>query len=68
MDEMPDERLRAGEKRSANHAHEEVGITDESLSDHLAVEHETVIPDGLSFGALRGMHDRFHGETHATDD
>jgi hypothetical protein len=68
MDEMPEERLRAGEDRPANHDHEGVGLTEESLSAHLTLEHETVVPEGLSFGALRGMHDRFHGEAHATDD
>lgn len=68
MDEMPEERLRAGERRLVEHSHEEVDVTDEALSEHLSSDHRSEVPDGLSYGALRGMHDRFHGEAHAADD
>lgn len=68
MDPVPEERLQVGEERPTNHDHAGVGLTDESLRDHLAFEHMTVAPEGLSFGALQGMHDRFHGEAHAADE
>ena len=68
MEEVPEARLQAGEDRRWDHDHGGVDVTDESLTDHLAGEHDTEVPDGLSFGALRGMHDRFHGEAHAVDD
>ena len=67
MDEIPEERLRAGEEAGAGHDHEGVDIAEESLEAHLAADHDTVLREGLSFGALRGVHDRFHGEAHATD-
>jgi hypothetical protein len=68
VDQVPEERLQAGERGPTNHDHAGVEITDDSLWDHLAFEHMTVPPEGLSFGALRGMHDRFHGESHAADE
>jgi hypothetical protein len=68
MDQVPEECLRAGEHGRVNHHHHEVEITEESLLDHLATRHATAMPETLSFGALRGIHDRFHGEAHATDD
>ena len=49
------------------HDHEGVDIAEESLEAHLAADHDTVLREGLSFGALRGVHDRFHGEPHTTD-
>jgi hypothetical protein len=51
-----------------NHHHHGLEITEESLLDHLATHHGMAMPETLSFGALRGIHDRFHGEAHATDD
>jgi hypothetical protein len=57
-----------GEQGPVDHTHERVEIGEEALAGHLASNHRMVVPEGLSFGALRGMHDRFHGEAHATDD
>jgi hypothetical protein len=64
---VPEERLQAGEEAMANHHHEGVEMTEASLGHHVASDHGIVVPEGLSFGALRGMHDRFHGEAHATN-
>ena len=68
MDPVPEEGLQAGEERPADHDHAGVELAHDSLRDHLAFEHMTVAPDGLSYGALAGMHDRFHGEAHAADE
>jgi hypothetical protein len=68
MDQVPEERLQVGEQTPANHSHDGVELTDDSLREHLAADHMTVAPEGLSFGALQGIHDRFHGEAHAADD
>ncbi|HWE55590.1 MAG TPA: hypothetical protein VG435_08755 [Acidimicrobiales bacterium] len=68
MDEMAEEKLAAGEQRSTDHDHDGVEVTENSLSDHLTGEHGMEIPDGLSAGALRGIHDRFHGEAHASEE
>jgi hypothetical protein len=68
MEEVPEAQLQEGEARPVHHDHEGVGVTHESLAEHLARGHQMEVPDELSFGALRGMHDRFHGEAHATDD
>jgi hypothetical protein len=65
--QVPEDRLRAGEENPAEHHHGDVEITDESLSHHLALSHGLVTPEDLSFGALQGIHDRFHGEAHAVD-
>jgi hypothetical protein len=67
MSEVPEELLRTGEVRPANHRHEGVDVTDESIGEHLISDHGLAVPAGLSFGALRGIHDRFHGQAHATD-
>ena len=67
-DEVTEAELRAGEAAPADHAHGDVAITEESLADHLVSEHHVDIPSGLSTGTLQGMHDRFHGETHAAYD
>lgn len=64
---MPEERLQVGEEQPADHDHADVEPSHDWLRDHLAFEHMTVAPEELSYGALRGMHDRFHGEAHATD-
>lgn len=68
VDKVSEERLRIGEERPTNHDHAGVEVADDSLRDHLVAKHLTLVPDGLSFGALRGMHDRFHGEAHAADE
>ena len=68
MDQVPEELLEAGAERPKSHDHDGVEMTVESLRDHLAFDHVTAPPDGLSLGALQGMHDRFHGESHAADD
>jgi hypothetical protein len=68
VDEVSEEELSAGETRPTDHDHDGVDVTEESLSDHLAGEHHVDAPEGLSSGALRGVHDRFHGEAHATED
>ncbi len=67
MSEVPEDLLRVGEMRPTNHRHGGVDVTDESLGEHLISEHALAVPGGMSFGALRGIHDRFHGEAHATD-
>jgi hypothetical protein len=68
MDEVPEERLRAGEEGGRSHDHEGVNVAEESLEVHLASDHHMALREGLSLGALRGIHDRFHGEAHAADD
>lgn len=67
-DEVSEEQLLEGEEAPADHDHDGVDLTAESLWDHLAYEHAVAVPDGLSPGTLQGMHDRFHGEAHAADD
>lgn len=67
-DEVPESSLQAAEGRPADHDHDGVDLTDESLAEHVASAHGVDIPDGLSFSTLQGMHDRFHGEAHAIDD
>ena len=68
MGDVPEEQLELGGEAPPDHDHATVAITDDSLSDHLAFEHGTALPDGLSFGALRGVHDRLHGRSHAVDE
>jgi hypothetical protein len=68
VDEVPEEVLEAGERRATAHRHDDVSVTDDALDRHLEEDHGTAAPEGLSFGALRGMHDRFHDEAHAADD
>jgi hypothetical protein len=68
VDEVPEERLQEGEERPADHSHSAVEVTSDSLHEHLVSKHATDVPEGLSFGALQGMHDRFHGEAHAVDE
>ncbi len=68
QDEVSEEELLEGEKSPADHDHPGVEPTEESLWDHLAYDHATAVPQGLSLGTLQGMHDRFHGEAHAVDD
>ncbi len=67
-EEITEEQLQAGERSRTDHVHDEVVIREDSLAEHLCSEHAVELPDGLSFGALRGLHDRFHGEAHAIDD
>ena len=67
-DEVTEEQLQAGEDAPADHTHDGVDMTEESLAEHLVSGHRVEIPDGLSTGTLQGMHDRFHGETHAAYD
>jgi hypothetical protein len=68
MDEVPEERLRAGEEDCPSHDHEGINIAEQSLVAHLASDHQMALRKGLSFGAVRGIHDRFHGEAYATED
>lgn len=70
MDEeqVSEEQLLAGERSAPDHDHEGVGVTEASLADHLVSGHGMDVPEALSFGALQGLHDRFHGEAHAIDD
>lgn len=70
MTEEPitEQQLQAGERQPADHHHDEVEVDEESLAGHLASEHRTEVPDGLSFSTMQGIHDRFHGEAHALDD
>jgi hypothetical protein len=67
MEEVPEKRLQSGEQRLTNHEHEGVAVTDESLWHHLTADHRMLVSEALSVGALRGIHDRFHGESHASD-
>lgn len=64
---MTEDVLEAGEAAPADHHHDAVDTTEESLADHLISSHQVEIPNGLSTGTLQGMHDRFHGEAHAVD-
>jgi hypothetical protein len=66
MSEVPEDLLRVAEMRPTNHSHEGVDVTNDSLGEHLISDHG-LAPGGMSFGALRGIHDRFHGKAHATD-
>lgn len=68
VEPVPEERLQMGEARPADHDHAGVELEHDSLRDHLAFEHMTLAPEELSYGALEGMHDRFHGEAHAADE
>lgn len=67
-EEVPEERLQEGERRTTDHHHEGVAITNEALEEHLVSEHGIEVREGLSLATLRGMHDRFHGEAHAVED
>lgn len=67
-DQVSEEQLLEGEEAPADHDHEAVEPTAESVWDHLAYEHAVAVPDGLSLSTLQGMHDRFHGEAHAADE
>lgn len=67
LDEVSEACLQEGEDRPADHDHEGVVLTDESLGEHLRTAHEMDAPSGLSLSTLQGMHDRFHGEAHAAD-
>lgn len=58
----------AGERAPTDHDHDGVDLTEESLAEHLISGHGIDVPDPLSTGTLQGMHDRFHGEAHATED
>jgi hypothetical protein len=65
-EEVTEGQLERGEGAPA-HDHGEVAVTDEAMAEHLTSQHRVEVPEGLSFGALRGMHDRFHADAHAAD-
>ncbi len=67
-EEITEEQLQAGERSRTDHVHDGIEISEEALAAHLSSDHAVDLPDGLSFGALQGLHDRFHGEAHAIDD
>lgn len=67
-EQVPEERLLEGERRTTDHHHGDVAVTDQALEAHLVSDHGAELPERLSLGTLQGLHDRFHGETHAVDD
>jgi hypothetical protein len=66
--EVSEEVLEAGESSHTDHDHDGVEPSEDALGAHLVSDHAADIPEGLSGGTLRGVHDRFHGEAHATED
>lgn len=68
LDEVSEACLQEGEDRPADHDHDAVALTEDSLGDHLRSDHRVDAPTGLSLSTLQGMHDRFHGEAHAIDE
>lgn len=66
--EVSEEVLEAGERSHTDHDHAGVEPSEEALGAHLMSDHAVEIPEGLTEGTLRGVHDRFHGEAHATED
>ncbi|MBW3614005.1 MAG: hypothetical protein KY439_01665 [Actinobacteria bacterium] len=68
MEGVPEEEIELAEVvGSTGHSHELVSSEDATLVDHLARDHALEAPVGMSAATLEGLHDRLHGEAHATD-
>ena len=66
MKELPEEAIEAAEKAGRpDHSHG--GVDEANLLEHVRSTHGLDAPDHLSETTLRGLHDRLHRETRATD-